>query len=82
MPHGDRNAEVGRVAATRALRLLHTHQGVGSTGSPGGPSTCVPIAQVALVDADRRRARSSAGTAPQDVPRATSSCSFTIDSGQ
>jgi signal transduction histidine kinase len=84
VPIGDRNAEVERVAAVRALRLLDTppEDRFDRITRLAQHLFDVPIAQVALVDADRRWVKSSVGAAPRTFPRATSFCSFAIDSGQ
>ena len=84
MAIGDRNAEVERVAAVHALRLLDTppEDRFDRITRLARHLFDVPIAQVTLVDTDRRWAKSSAGVPPRAVPRATSFCSYAIESGR
>jgi signal transduction histidine kinase len=84
VPIGKRNAEVERVAAVRALRLLDTppEDRFDRITRLARHLFDVPIAQVSLVDTCRRWVKSSAGVPARETPRATSFCSFAVDSGR
>ncbi|MCS7479446.1 ATP-binding protein [Umezawaea endophytica] len=84
MVNGDQDAEVERVAAVHALRLLDTppEDRFDRITRLARHLFEVPIAQVTLVDTDRRWAKSSSGVPPRAVPRATSFCSYAIEVGQ
>jgi signal transduction histidine kinase len=78
------NAEIERVAAVRALRLLDTSREdrFDRITRLAQHLFDVPIAQVSLVDVDRQWAKSSVGAAPREIPRALSFCSSAIESGR
>ena len=84
MPSENRNTEVERIAAVRALNLLDTppEDRFDRITRLARDLFDVPIAQVTLVDVDRQWAKSSTGGGPRELARGTSFCSATIDSGR
>jgi len=84
VPIGNRNAEIERVAAVRALRLLDTppEERFDRITRLAQHLFDAPIARVSLVDADRLWLKSSVGAAAREIPRSTSFCSFAIGTGQ
>jgi signal transduction histidine kinase len=84
VPFENRKAEIERVAAVRALRLLDTppEDRFDRITRLAQHLFDVPIAQVSLVDADRQWSKSSIGVAPREIPRTMSFCSFAIESGE
>lgn len=83
MSTGSSEAEVERIAALRALRLLDTapEERFDRITRLAQRLFDVPIAMVTLVDVDRQWAKSRAGDGPRELPRGTSFCSGAVTAG-
>jgi signal transduction histidine kinase len=76
-------AEIERIAALRALRLLDTppEERFDRITRLAQHLFDVPIALVSLVDVDRQWVKSRVGDVPPEIPRGMSFCSHAIETG-
>jgi signal transduction histidine kinase len=84
MSVNDRESELQRVAAVRALRLLDTpsEERFDRIARIARRLLDVPIALVSLVDLDRQWAKAHIGLIVRETPRRSSFCSHAIAAGQ